>query len=127
MCYTSPSMKRLPGWQLVLFAMIFLVGVLWSGRWWHAWASPAIQNGTATDFASDVTPTVTPTPLVPQSADTGGIVWLASVLLLIILGGMALGWRLTNTSRPVEPDKKETSSASSGRDGKTVPRKGCSG
>lgn len=49
--------------------------------------------------ATEITPTATATPMAPQSADTSGILLFALALLLVILGGMALGWRLT-TAKP---------------------------
>ncbi len=94
-------MKRVPAWRYVLFSIVFLMAVIGLNRAWHAWASPATPDpgGTGAAATPGLTPTATPTPLAPPSADTGGILTFALVLLIVILAGIGLGWRLTAAPR----------------------------
>ncbi len=87
-------MKSFAFWRYFLFATTFLVAVLLITGVWNAFAAQTSPTEPIAVTATEVTPNVTPTPLVAQSADTGGVVLFALVLLVVILGGLALGWWL---------------------------------
>lgn len=97
LCYTNPLMKLFTFRRSFPFIVALLVVALLLASVWVVLSASPSQTETITATATEITPTLTaaPTPVVPQSADTSGITLFALALLLVILGGMALGWRLT--------------------------------
>jgi|GEM_PF-6697804 len=109
-------MKRPTDWRLFLLAALVLLGAVFVGSVWNAFAAFSDQGTTVTatmpqeatpavtpTMLQETTPVVTSTPPAFRSADTTGITAFAFLLLVVILGGIVLGGWLTTAPGARKP------------------------